>query len=724
MKFPLLRPTAVLFLLFGLMALRLPAQHVTGIGRIVPPAPTFADLFRVKPGDRVELDGTSLLAITDVRFNTASAAFFSRTDTQLVVTVPPDATIGPVSWYDRFGFISSTAANFQVAPRVTQFARNIPIPSTPADAIRGVPGNSILFTGANYADANDPGFQTSVFFQSALGGTVAGLVEFASGTTLQVQVPGAAVSGSMILSNPAGSVTTVGRFYLQPFITGFNPPQARVGDLVTVKGFSLLDATDASVGGQPAAILSVNSTNLVFRVPALDDSGLVSLTTPGGAFLTSSNLVLLPKLDSFTPVGGPAGTVVTLQGSGLAGTTAVRFGNTASIAVTNLDSTSVSAVVPAGAFTGPITVVTANGSSVSGNLFYVAPVVTDFSPTRARPGAIITVNGVNFTGVSAVEFTSGQAASFNVQATNRLTVLVPDDASNGPIRVTTPGGTAVSTISFQVIGTDPLILGFTPAFAGVGATVKITGENLAGATSVRFNGISTTSFVGVGGTNITVTVPEGATTGKLSVLTPIGTATSTADFLVGSSADLSVTGQINPPAPALGATVTVSYQLRNLGPLPVDGVTLAIGLPSGVDVLQATTSSGTLEQLGLGITVHPAAMPMNSLVTVALQVRLNRSARLDFVADASSDFPDAIPSNNTLTLSVTPGQPALSVALAGDGSLTLSWPVTAGFGLQSSTTMTGGWQNVTDVPTIAGGISSLKVIPSGTALYYRLRQGP
>lgn len=70
-----------------------------------------------------------------------------------------------------------------------------------------------------------------------------------------------------------------------------------------------------------------------------------------------------------------------------------------------------------------------------------------------------------------------------------------------------------------------------PTSGKVGATVKILGTNLTGATSVTFNGTAAT-FTVVSSSEITTTVPTGATSGKVKVVTPGGTLTSNANFRV------------------------------------------------------------------------------------------------------------------------------------------------------------------------------------------------
>ena len=77
----------------------------------------------------------------------------------------------------------------------------------------------------------------------------------------------------------------------------------------------------------------------------------------------------------------------------------------------------------------------------------------------------------------------------------------------------------------------PTISSFTPTNGLVGASVTVNGANLTGATAVKFNGVTAT-FSNVTAISLTATVPAGATTGKISVTTPGGTADSVTNFTV------------------------------------------------------------------------------------------------------------------------------------------------------------------------------------------------
>ena len=73
------------------------------------------------------------------------------------------------------------------------------------------------------------------------------------------------------------------------------------------------------------------------------------------------------------------------------------------------NATDITAHVPGGATTGTISVQTPNGTGTSSTSFTVTggggspPTVTSFTPTSGPVGTSVTINGTNFTGVTAVQ---------------------------------------------------------------------------------------------------------------------------------------------------------------------------------------------------------------------------------------------------------------------------------------------------------------------------------
>src|SRR5205807_855684 len=157
----------------------------------------------------------------------------------------------------------------------------------------------------------------------------------------------------------------------------------------------------------------------------------------------------------------------------------------------------------------------------------VAPTITNFTPTSGPVGVSVTITGTTFIGATAVRF-NGSAAGFTVTSATAIQATVPAAATTGLLSVTTPGGTATSATNFTVA---PKITSFTPTNGPVGGIVTISGTTFTGATAVCFNG-SRANFTVSCATSIQATVPDGATTGPLSVTTPGGTSTSAASYTV------------------------------------------------------------------------------------------------------------------------------------------------------------------------------------------------
>jgi hypothetical protein len=80
------------------------------------------------------------------------------------------------------------------------------------------------------------------------------------------------------------------------------------------------------------------------------------------------------------------------------------------------------------------------------------------------------------------------------------------------------------------------ISSLTPSSSIVGSTVVISGSGFTGATEVSFNGTSATSFTVNSNSQITATVPTGATTGTISVtVNGVCTIVSSTPFIVNAS---------------------------------------------------------------------------------------------------------------------------------------------------------------------------------------------
>jgi IPT/TIG domain/Phosphoesterase family len=160
-----------------------------------------------------------------------------------------------------------------------------------------------------------------------------------------------------------------------------------------------------------------------------------------------------------------------------------------------------------------------------------SPTITSFTPTSGPAGTVVTILGTNFTASAVVKFNGSTGTGFVFVSPTEVRAAVPAAATTGPISVTTDSGTGTSATNFTVPSGSPTISSFSPASGPVGTTVTIGGTNFTGATVVKFNGVLA-AFTVNSPTQITATVPPGATTGKIIVKTPAGKATSLTKFTV------------------------------------------------------------------------------------------------------------------------------------------------------------------------------------------------
>jgi hypothetical protein len=178
------------------------------------------------------------------------------------------------------------------------------------------------------------------------------------------------------------------------------------------------------------------------------------------------------------------------------------------------------------------------GSAVARTL--AAPTITNFTPKSGVPGSKVTMVGTNLAGAK-VDFNGAPASAVTVNKWgNALVATVPIDqdalpiGSNIQITVTTPGGSTMSAASFMVTtGTahakplKPQISSFAPMRGKAGVHVTIRGANLGGAQWVKFGGVKATYTV-PSTTKIVAIVPHQAHSGKITVRTASGLATSSA----------------------------------------------------------------------------------------------------------------------------------------------------------------------------------------------------
>lgn len=293
----------------------------------------------------------------------------------------------------------------------------------------------------------------------------AGLVQATDGNFYGTTSGGGAYgSGTVFKITPAGTLTTLHSFCSEVGCTdGANP------------GSELVQATDGNFYGTANGGGAGGNGTLFEITPAGTLTTLHAFETADG----SSNKFPLQqgtdgKFYGSTEIGGPlgSGTIYVLDnglgpfvsflrnpakvgqsfgilGQGLTGTSNISFnGITATFTIQK--DTFLTAVVPAGATTVPVTVTTPTGVLTSSTVFRVMPQVLSFNPPSGPVGTVVTITGVSLTQTTTIGFGNYVPANFTVVSDTQVTATVPAGAKTGVVGVQTAGGTGISSAAFTV----------------------------------------------------------------------------------------------------------------------------------------------------------------------------------------------------------------------------------------------------------------------------------
>jgi formylglycine-generating enzyme required for sulfatase activity len=138
-------------------------------------------------------------------------------------------------------------------------------------------------------------------------------------------------------------------------ISGITPTEGCFvgGTAITITGSYLGTATEVTVGGVPATIVTANSLTTVTATTPVGILGpaTVRVTTAAGTYAAPQTFTYMPaSVSSIVPnVGGTTGgSQITITGAYLALTTGVRIGGAPCTGVTVVNATTVTALTPAG----------------------------------------------------------------------------------------------------------------------------------------------------------------------------------------------------------------------------------------------------------------------------------------------------------------------------------------------------------------------------------------
>ncbi len=314
----------------------------------------------------------------------------------------------------------------------------------------------------------------------------------------------------------------------QMAVTGLTLNTIGTATLDVIRGVNGTTAATHSANASVYAVSDQRGEVVVANSPPVVDMGSYQST---GATVTSL---------AGTPVSGVAVTLNLISSATLGGTTTATTNSSGDATFNNL---SVIAAV-GNLFVSPVGTyaLAASTTGVLGatsNLFSItssAPAVTalgpDFGPTSG--GTTVTINGVNFTGASAVDFGSAAATGVTLVSSTEVTCVSPAGTGTVDVTVTTSAGTSVANAADAFIYgtvTPPTLTAVSPIAGLPGtASVTITGTNFTVDSAVDFGGVAATGVTVLSATRIICTDPVSTGTVDVTVVTPSGTSTSTTNL--------------------------------------------------------------------------------------------------------------------------------------------------------------------------------------------------
>ncbi len=160
-----------------------------------------------------------------------------------------------------------------------------------------------------------------------------------------------------------------------PHINTISPPSGPVGTHVLLSGTNFAGVTAATFNGVNATILSNTGSNMILVAPFGATTG--NIVVAAGEFISNGVLFtftgpFVPGISSLTPSSGGTGISVVIAGANFGtsqGTSTVTFNGVTAVVVSWGD-TSITAIVPSTASTGPV-IVTVSGTASNSETYTV-----------------------------------------------------------------------------------------------------------------------------------------------------------------------------------------------------------------------------------------------------------------------------------------------------------------------------------------------------------------
>jgi hypothetical protein len=478
---------------------------------LLPPVVTSFSSDEVPSGGLLTIIGDNFDAQgTEVLFGTTGVIASSVAKTELKVIVPMTPTKLFIDLTVRTKYGISPLKKIVVLPPLPVVTKLIP-------AAAGI-GKKIKVVGINFKDAK------TISFQSPGKEVIAVNAVKLHDDTLTVVIPTGLSKGAAGLQVVTASGTSIipAAFTVlyPPRLISFTPSAGAVGQSVRIDGEDLLNVFHVRIGPVTADILSATETTLSIRVPAgaSNDTIFAESNAGIGKTATTFRLLPLPLISSLDKLSAAAGAEVKITGENFQSVLGVSFAGSAAEFTAGTDGKMITAIVPAGAKSGKVSVSTAAGTTESAQSFSVGGmfVISSFTPVSGLPGTVIKAKGFSLKDVSSAVIGGVELTIIQPQTDTLIQLQVRPGTATGFITATGAASSFTTDVAFEVPG-SAVITSVSPSSGMPGTIVTITGTSFGLAPVVRFTGDAIASISRASDTKIVCPVPDGATSGFVYV---------------------------------------------------------------------------------------------------------------------------------------------------------------------------------------------------------------
>lgn len=223
------------------------------------------------------------------------------------------------------------------------------------------------------------------------------------------------------------------------------------------------------------------------------------------------------RIDRLTPDSGPAGSRVTISGSGFGSdkdAISISFNGKEAV-VFSCNDAEIVTEIPSGATTG-LLLISKNGEDKSAGVFVVLDAGMSISPGYGPPGTIVELSGSDFGSDQAAGsvFVNGREAEIVFWSNTLIRFIAPENASGGVVSLLLRGRELTAGL-FKVTR----VFGISSENVTAGSVITITGEgwgNARAASDLKFSADISAPIISWSDERVVFSVPAAAISGDLT----------------------------------------------------------------------------------------------------------------------------------------------------------------------------------------------------------------